>query len=322
MEKMVVLFKWLGFGIIVIIIFGIGGSLINHRIRLSQEKTDYPPAGKMVPVNDHHIHVYTDGHGDLPLVFLAGSGTSSPTLNFKPLYMQLSNDYRIVVIERSGYGWSEIGSTPRDIDTLMFENRKALELADIEPPYVIFAHSMGGLEALYWANRYPEEVVAIIGLDPAVPESYQYLRKPPSIMINLLAFLARTGITRLSPDLCHESLAIHKDYLTAEEEDTFCAIFYRSTLTKKMLEETKAVDNNALQVGEQGIPGVPMLFFISDGAELAMENWRSLLISYIHDAPNGRYITIDTGHYVHNHEPELINVESRIFIQEVTSGVQ
>ncbi|MBW6467227.1 MAG: alpha/beta hydrolase [Brevefilum sp.] len=313
--------KWLGLGILLILLLVILGSFINHRIRLAQEKSAFPPLGKMVSVNEHQIHVYTEGTGDLPLVFIAGSGTSSPTLNFKPLYAQLSDEYQIVVIERSGYGWSDIGSTPRDIDTLLFENRKALELAEIQGPYVLFAHSMGVLEAMAWANLYPEEVVAIIGLDPAVPETYQYLQKPPLIMINLLAFLARTGITRLSPDVCNESLSIHKDYLTAGEEEIFCALFYRSTLTKNMLNENKEVENNALRVEALGIPDVPLLFFISDGIELGMENWRSLLISYINSAPQGQYRTFDVGHYVHNHEPAQISAESHIFIQEVIKGL-
>ncbi len=320
MARILSVLKWLGLGLFILIILVVVGSFINHRIRLAHEKSAFPPPGKMVAVNGHQLHVYLEGKGELPLVFLAGSGTSSPTLNFKPLYRQFSDEYRIVVIERSGYGWSDIGSTPRDIDTLLSENRKALALADIEPPYVLFAHSMGALEAIYWADQYPEEVLAIIGLDPAVPEIYQYLPKPPSIMINLLAFLSRTGITRLSPDVCEESRSLQAAYLTEEESEMFCAVFYRSTLTKNVLQENKAVETNALKVGNQGIPDVPLLFFISDGVEQGMENWWSLLISYIEEAPRGQYTTLDVGHYIHNHEPELIGEESHTFIQNVVLG--
>lgn len=320
MAKALIVFKWVGLGILVVTVLVIGASFINHKIRLSFESSAFPPPGQMILVNDHQLHLYVEGKGDLPLVFISGSGTSSPTLNFKPLYQQLSNEYQIVIIERSGYGWSEIGSTPRDIDTLLFENRKALELAKIDPPYVLFAHSMGVLESISWANQYPEEVVAIIGLDPAVPEIYRYLQKPPTIMINLLAFFARTGITRLSPDVCNQSLSILEGYLTSEEAEMFCAIFYRSTLTKNMLQENKVVEKNGLQVEKQGIPDVPLLFFISDGTELGMENWRSLLVSYIENASCGQYKLFDVGHYIHNHEPERIGAESHIFIQKVIKG--
>jgi hypothetical protein len=50
---------------------------------------------------------------------------------------------------------------------------------------------------------------------------------------------------------------------------------------------------NALQVEGQGIPGVRLLFFISDGSELAMDNWRSMLISYTENARSGRYTMLD-----------------------------
>ncbi len=37
------------------------------------------------------------------LLFLSGSGTAAPVLDFKSLYSLLSSDYRIVVIEKFGY---------------------------------------------------------------------------------------------------------------------------------------------------------------------------------------------------------------------------
>lgn len=40
---------------------------------------------------------------------------------------------------------------------------------------VLAAHSMGFLEALHWARKYPEEVSVLVGLDPAVPQVYQHM---------------------------------------------------------------------------------------------------------------------------------------------------
>ena len=41
----------------------------------------------------------------------------------------------------------------------------ALDKAGIQDPYVLCPHSLSGLEALYWAQKYPDEVEAIVGLD-------------------------------------------------------------------------------------------------------------------------------------------------------------
>ena len=57
---------------------------------------------------------------------------------------------------------------------MLDEVRQGLRLAGESGPYMLFSHSMSGLEAIYWAQQYPEEVAAIIGLDMAVPESYEH----------------------------------------------------------------------------------------------------------------------------------------------------
>src|SRR6056297_1879743 len=100
-------------------------STIYHTFQLRIEAKKYPPLGKLVNIEGNNIHVYSAGQGDNTLVFLAGSGTSSPTLDFKPLWEKLSDQYRITVVEKAGYGWSETSINSRDIDTILKETRQA-----------------------------------------------------------------------------------------------------------------------------------------------------------------------------------------------------
>lgn len=74
------------------------------------------------------MSVYTEGDGDKTLVFMSGGGTCSPILDFKSLYSLLSNDYKIVVVEKFGYGFSDVVDENRDIDTMLSETRMALEI--------------------------------------------------------------------------------------------------------------------------------------------------------------------------------------------------
>src|SRR5690554_6081091 len=111
--------RWIILGAVSLLLLLLLGSFVNHRLRLSGEEAAYPPPGQLAPVNDHRLHVYGEGEGPVTLVFLAGSGTSAPTLDFKGLYSRLSDEYRIAVVERAGYGWSEDGETSRDIDTVL-----------------------------------------------------------------------------------------------------------------------------------------------------------------------------------------------------------
>ena len=126
----------------------------------------------------------------------------------------------------------------RDIDTILSETRMALDKAGIEPPYVLCPHSMSGLEALYWAQKYPEEVEAIVGLDMAVPDYYDEMNINIPIM-RLGQYCAGLGITRCLLSLA-ESDAIKSVTLSEKEKEIYRAIFYQRTATVTMIDEAKS----------------------------------------------------------------------------------
>ena len=81
-----------------------------------------------------------------------------------------------------------------------------------------------------------------------------------------------------------------------------------------MLEEAKQVQANAEKVGQSGVPvKVPMYFFISDGNEIGIPNWREMLSDYIGQLDHGQYLYLDVGHYVHAWEPKLIGKRLKNF---------
>ena len=90
------------------------------------------PLGELVEVNGNNMSVYTEGNGDKTLVFMSGGGTCSPILDFKSLYSLLNNEYKIAVVEKFGYGFSDVVDESRDIDTILSETRMALKKADVE----------------------------------------------------------------------------------------------------------------------------------------------------------------------------------------------
>lgn len=290
-------------------------SYINHKIQLKKEDKLFVPTGKMVEVNKHKMHVYATGQGMATLVFMSGGGTCSPVLDFKSLYDLLSDEYRIVVVEKAGYGFSEIANVPRDIDTILEETREALLKAGEIGPYILFAHSMSGIEAIYWAQKYPKEVKAIVGLDPAVPSAYDNMEFNKT-MLDLGAIAAKMGVLRWMPNIVNDSAAIKEGALTEQEKELYRAIFYRRTATPNMLAEVNEIKASAKKVKDLGIPEVPMFFFISNGKGTGWksEEWRTYLVDYIEQSPKNQYIQLNCSHYVHDIEYERIAKESRDFI--------
>ena len=79
-------------------------------------------------------------------------------------------------MERAGYGYSDESNHSRDVMEVLSETRQALSQANITGPFIILSHSMASLESLAWQEKYPDEVKALIGLDWALPSSYENLR--------------------------------------------------------------------------------------------------------------------------------------------------
>ena len=290
---------------------------VNHQVRLRAETGSRSPLGQMVDVGGHEMSVYVEGTGDTALVFLSGGGTCSPILDFKSLYSLLSDQYQIAVVEKFGYGFSDIVDKDRDIDSILEDTRTALAAAGSNAPYVLCPHSMSGLEALYWAQKYPEEVSAIIGLDMAVPEYYDSMNINIPVM-RIASWAADMGVTRLIPGIS-DSDAIKYGTLSDDEKEIYRAVFYSRTATVTMINEMERVKENAEKVESMGVPQLPMLLFISDGSGgtgFDKEMWRKIPIEYISQVDEGEYIELDCPHYVHDHEYKAISEGVRAFLLE------
>lgn len=288
---------------------------VNHQIQLAREAPLFSPLGQLVPVDGGQMSVYVSGEGTHTIVFLSGSGTCSPILDFKSLYSLLTDRYRIAVVEKFGYGYSDVTDKSRDVGTILAHTRTALMQAGLTPPYILCPHSMSGIEALYWAQKYPDEVSAIIGLDMSVPAAYEEMQISGPLL-RLLQFGASTGVTRLIPGLA-ESDAIRHGTLSEDEKELYRAAFYRRTMTEDMVNETLCIKDSAELTAQGGIPGVPFLLFCSDGSGgtgFTKKDWRAIQSGFADSCQDAQIIYLDCGHYVHDFEYERIAAEIKTFL--------
>ncbi|MCI9374311.1 MAG: alpha/beta hydrolase [Lachnospiraceae bacterium] len=290
---------------------------INHQIHLRAESELRLPLGQVVEVDGHNMSIYVEGTGDITLVFMSGGGTCSPILDFKSLYSLLSDNFQVAVVEKFGYGFSDVVDKDRSIDSILEDTRTALAAAGLNAPYVLCPHSMSGLEALYWAQKYPDEVSAIIGLDMAVPEYYDSMNINIPIM-RIASWAANLGVTRFIPGIS-DSDAIKNGTLSDDEKEIYRAIFYSRTATVTMINETERVKENAEKVSSMGAPQLPVLLFISDGSGgtgFDKETWRKIPKEYIAQIDKGEYIELNCPHYVHDYEYKTISENIIAFLLE------
>ena len=290
-------------------------SFIYHRLALQREKASLNPMGQMVSVNGHDMSVFVKGNGPQTLVFLSGAGTASPILDFKDLYDGLSKQYKIVVVERAGYGYSEDTSKSRDVSEILSETRQALAKAQVSGPYIILSHSMASLETLLWQEKYPSEIKAIIGLDWALPESYAHL-KMPSQILRMARLGSQLGLLRYIPSRLYEP----NENLSSSDRRLYQRIAYRQILSQAMLNESLSVKGNAKKVDAKINSQIPTLLLVSngEGTSFSKEEWRNYAARFAKDQKNIELTFYDAPHYLYHYQTKEVVAKIEDFIKGTT----
>lgn len=290
-------------------------SFIYHRLALQREKASLNPMGQMVSVNGHDMSVFVKGNGPQTLVFLSGAGTASPILDFKDLYDGLSKQYKIVVVERAGYGYSEDTSKSRDVSEVLSETRQALAKAHVSGPYIILSHSMASLETLLWQEKYPSEIQAIIGLDWALPESYSQLRMHSQIL-RMARLGSQLGLLRYIPS----RLYVPNENLSSSDRRLYQRIAYRQILSQAMLNESLSVKGNAKKVDAKINSQISTLLLVSngEGTSFSKEEWRNYATRFAKDQENIELTFYDAPHYLYHYHTKEVVAKIEDFIKGTT----
>ena len=290
-------------------------SFIYHRLALQREKASLNPMGQMVSVNGHDMSVFVKGNGPQTLVFLSGAGTASPILDFKDLYDGLSKQYKIVVVERAGYGYSEDTSKSRDVSEVLSETRQALAKAHVSGPYIILSHSMASLETLLWQEKYPSEIQAIIGLDWALPESYSHLRMHSQIL-RMARLGSQLGLLRYIPS----RLYVPNENLSSSDRRLYQRIAYRQILSQAMLNESLSVKGNAKKVDAKIDSQIPTLLLVSngEGTSFSKEEWRNYAARFAKEQKNIELTFYDAPHYLYHYQTKEVVAKIEDFIEGTT----
>ena len=309
------IFKFLGIALLsivaLIVVFLFSIKIWNH-IAMNSEKemlADHP--GISVEVDGCNMNIYVEGEGDHTLVFMAGWKCPSPMYSFKPLYSQLSGDYRCVVIEKFGYGFSDGFDGMRDFDTILRQDREALKKAGIEGPYVLCSHSLSGLEAELWAQKYPDEVEAIIGLDMCVGGCFDPVEdtKDCATQNKIDKFGAFFGMNRFLM-----SISEFEGY-TEEEIKLYIAVGCKNLGNDTAQREMEGIVAVFDEINSMPLPDVPTIQYVS-GVNKDDEMWVDSHHNIVNASSNGKYVQLECGHNVYEYESVRIAEDIKSFLGE------
>ena len=289
-------FSWI---IFVVLILFLGGTFGFHQLSLQKESKLLTPIGKEVTVNGHQMNVYIKGEGSETIVFLSGAGIASPILDFKNLTDSLSKKYKVVVVERAGYGFSEDSDRSRDVMEVLSETRQALAQAHVSGPYVIISHSMASLESLAWQEKFPDEVKALIGLDWALPSSYEDLKENQTLL-TVAYWSSKIGLLRYFP----ESLYIKNQTLIESERKQYKLLAYKQLMSQAMFHESRLAKENAKKVPSSINPKIPALLLVSngEGTTFSQSEWQHYAERFASDQSNVQVVYMDAPHDLYHYK--------------------
>ena len=303
--------KW-SLGFLSFILLFLGATFIFHRISLEKEQASLTPVGQQVLVNGHQMNVYVQGEGPETIVVISGAGIASPILDFKEVSESLSKQYKLVIVERAGYGYSDDSNYSRDVMEVLSETRQALSQANITGPFIILSHSMASLESLAWQEKYPDEVKALIGLDWALPSSYENL-KDNQALLTVAYWSSKIGLLRYLP----ESFYIKNQTLTENERKQYKLLAYKQLMSQAMLYESQTVKENAKKVPSSINPKIPTLLLVSngEGTSFSQSEWQRYAERFASDQSNVQVVYMDAPHDLYHYQSDAIVSRIKEFLE-------
>ncbi|PLB53600.1 putative alpha/beta hydrolase [Aspergillus steynii IBT 23096] len=306
------------------------------------------PPESLVDIGSHRLFLSLQGTpralGSPLVVFLAGAG--DVCVSFGAVARVVGQFAPTMLYDRSGLGRSQDGPDPPRATTAARELRRLQERAGLEPPFLLVAHSYGGIVAREYLERYPDAVAGLVLVDAATEQQVELIDDEHRQAINAVmgdvnfarviglrdgARLSRdewrtraAGIARGLSTWQEEAAAVHEICETLGRKDQY----RRHILGMKPLAVVRA--RSSLDYERIYAAGVAA----GHGTDAQRTTFRQLLDRW--DSVDGamqkaqlqlssthRFIDVpDCGHHVHLIRPELVATQVQWVLDGILSSNQ
>lgn len=145
-----------------------------HLYRVAEMERLYPAPGTFVEVEGQRLHVLAEGpQNNGPVIVLFGGG-HAPGTSMQFLHDALKPEFRSVLIDRPGTGWSGPARFPLSTAGEAKQMWEVLDKVGAKGPVMLAGHSFGGLLAANMARLRPEQVHALVVMDATPPDVILY----------------------------------------------------------------------------------------------------------------------------------------------------
>ncbi|WP_067474556.1 alpha/beta fold hydrolase [Actinomadura hibisca] len=286
---------------------------------LASEDRNAPPLGSRHQVRDRRLMLHRSGSGGPAVVFLAGAGQVG--LDYLTVHDRVAELTCSVLYDRGGTGWSDHVELPRTAADVTDELRDLLRVAQIDAPYILVGHSLGGAYARHYAQRFPDDVAGLLLLDPFHEDLYEL---GPQQARDQLAQMHRQPIPELTPEQEQQARVQIAPMFDAWPENVRQPLIdHHVTAAWKagLLEDRNLYDQVAAEL-RQGpeLPDVPLIVLTALGHDDTQAHlWADQTLRQINDlktklharlaasVPRGQHRLLDAGHgWLHQEHPDAV----------------
>ncbi|OUM65857.1 hypothetical protein PIROE2DRAFT_59713 [Piromyces sp. E2] len=263
---------------------------------------------KKIEVAGHQMNYNIAGEKNATtIVILPAFAASSPILEFKSMSDTLSEDYKVIIPEALGYGFSDNADKKRIPENIVSELHELISKIGIKK-YYLMAHSYGGIYCLEWANQYPDEVLGFIGIDVSVPKQIELPElkndfKMIAKFCGMMNFFKALGFLRLVYTIKREKAIPtvdlnHKNY-TKEDIDALIALVLTRAYNKNVTEEGNLISETVTKMLDKKFPeNVPVLNFVKirDPSGNIYKPWIDIHREVITNTTHSEVVELDGDH--------------------------
>lgn len=262
-------------------------SAIGLVLALSACATGFEGPGEFFDVSGGQVHLWCTGESGTTVMFLSAIGGDDTLV---PIAERIADEAAACFYDRPGDGDTEPPDGPRTAADDAADLHELLAAAESGTPVVLVAHSYGGLITLVAASEHPEEIAGVVFVDASQPDAEAEM------------------YTVMTDD--------QRAYFDAEREN-FPYVDWPTSL-------------NQARAAMAAFPDVPLTVISATRAflepcdpMLPCEDLQAIWIdaqeTYGDLTPGARHVLADTGHYVHEDDPDLVEAEIRSLLERLSA---
>jgi len=286
-------------------------NFVDAKCIITKKKTGPNSEIKYVKVKGETMSLGIYGNNNKQtIVFLSGLNIISPIMTYKPLAEALADEFRFVIVESFGHGFSDVSKNPRTMENIVNELHSAVHKVGIEKFYLA-GHSLGGLYGLYYADQYPKDVLGFIGFDNSAQNGEEALvgydsKIQEKIDCNVLyknkTWAGDSEIAQKTKQININKLtAVSADYYEYSEKDIeiFTTVFENSYCNDNIVSEYQNTFRDyEVSKGIKFPKSVPSLQILSSETCEEYPDWISIHEERIYESPLNEIVIMEGSHNI------------------------